>query len=115
MPLITTSDDFKLHFEEAGSGIPIVFAHEFGGDIEVGNLKFDILPKIIGLLHLTLEAILRQMYQKMINHMGRKELPMIYWICLMNYKLKKHILSACQWAGLPTFILDLIIPIGLYH
>ena len=30
MPLITTSDDFKLHFEEAGSGIPIVFAHEFG-------------------------------------------------------------------------------------
>ncbi len=33
MPFITTSDDFKLHFEEAGSGIPIVFAHEFGGDI----------------------------------------------------------------------------------
>ena len=33
MPFIKTSDDFKLYFEEAGSGIPIVFVHEFGGDI----------------------------------------------------------------------------------
>ena len=32
MPCITTTDDVKLHVEEAGEGQPIVFVHEFGGD-----------------------------------------------------------------------------------
>ena len=32
MPLITTRDGTKLHIEEAGSGTPILFVHEFGGD-----------------------------------------------------------------------------------
>jgi len=32
MPLITTRDGTRLHVEEAGSGTPIVFVHEFGGD-----------------------------------------------------------------------------------
>ena len=32
MPLITTDDGVKLHCEEAGSGTPIVFVHEFAGD-----------------------------------------------------------------------------------
>ncbi len=31
MPSITTSDGVKLYYEEAGSGDPIVFVHEFGG------------------------------------------------------------------------------------
>jgi pimeloyl-ACP methyl ester carboxylesterase len=29
---ITTADGVRLHVEEAGSGTPIVFVHEFGGD-----------------------------------------------------------------------------------
>jgi pimeloyl-ACP methyl ester carboxylesterase len=33
MPYLTTSDDVKLYYEEAGSGAPIVFVHEFGGDL----------------------------------------------------------------------------------
>lgn len=33
MPHITTDDGVKLWFEESGSGIPVVFVHEFGGDI----------------------------------------------------------------------------------
>lgn len=33
MPHITTDDGVKLYLEEAGSGIPVVFVHEFGGDI----------------------------------------------------------------------------------
>lgn len=33
MPHITTDDGVKLWVEESGSGIPVVFAHEFGGDI----------------------------------------------------------------------------------
>ncbi len=33
MPHITTDDGVKLWVEEAGAGTPVVFAHEFGGDI----------------------------------------------------------------------------------
>jgi pimeloyl-ACP methyl ester carboxylesterase len=32
MPTLTTDDGVKLHYEESGSGIPIVFVHEFAGD-----------------------------------------------------------------------------------
>jgi pimeloyl-ACP methyl ester carboxylesterase len=32
MPYATTEDGVKLYYEEAGSGTPIVFVHEFGGD-----------------------------------------------------------------------------------
>ena len=32
MPHLTTDDGVKLFFEESGSGVPIVFVHEFAGD-----------------------------------------------------------------------------------
>ena len=32
MPHVTTDDGVKLYYEEIGSGIPIVFVHEFAGD-----------------------------------------------------------------------------------
>ncbi len=32
MPHLTTDDGVKLHYEETGKGIPIVFIHEFAGD-----------------------------------------------------------------------------------
>ena len=32
MPYVTASDGIKLYYEETGSGLPIVFAHEFAGD-----------------------------------------------------------------------------------
>ena len=32
MPHLTTDDGVKLYYEESGSGLPIVFAHEFAGD-----------------------------------------------------------------------------------
>lgn len=34
MPFITTDDDVKLHYEEVGSGTPVVFVHEFAGDLQ---------------------------------------------------------------------------------
>jgi len=40
MPYITTDDKVNLYFEEAGSGIPIIFAHEFGGDIRSWDPQF---------------------------------------------------------------------------
>jgi pimeloyl-ACP methyl ester carboxylesterase len=33
MPQLTTDDGVKLHYEEAGTGVPIVFVHEFAGDV----------------------------------------------------------------------------------
>src|SRR5215204_5217890 len=33
MPHVTTDDGVKLYYEETGSGIPIVFVHEFAGDL----------------------------------------------------------------------------------
>jgi len=32
MPYATTKDNVKLYYEEAGSGTPIIFSHEFAGD-----------------------------------------------------------------------------------
>jgi pimeloyl-ACP methyl ester carboxylesterase len=32
MPNITADDGVKLYYEETGSGVPVVFVHEFGGD-----------------------------------------------------------------------------------
>src|SRR5262244_3128018 len=32
MPHLTTDDNIKLYYEEAGSGVPVVFIHEFAGD-----------------------------------------------------------------------------------
>jgi pimeloyl-ACP methyl ester carboxylesterase len=33
MPFVTAADGTRLHVEEAGSGIPVVFVHEFAGDV----------------------------------------------------------------------------------
>jgi pimeloyl-ACP methyl ester carboxylesterase len=32
MPLLTTDDGVRLHYEDTGAGTPIVFVHEFAGD-----------------------------------------------------------------------------------
>ena len=33
MPYVTSSDGVRLYYEEAGTGIPILFVHEFSGDL----------------------------------------------------------------------------------
>ena len=33
MPTITTDDGVRLHYEETGRGTPLIFVHEFGGDL----------------------------------------------------------------------------------
>jgi len=40
MAHITTDDGVKLHYEEAGSGMPIVFVHEFAGDLRSWEPQF---------------------------------------------------------------------------
>jgi len=39
MPHITTDDDIKLHYEEAGTGEALVFVHEFAGDHRAWELQ----------------------------------------------------------------------------
>lgn len=39
MPSITTDDGVVLHYEEAGSGTPMVFVHEFAGDCRSWELQ----------------------------------------------------------------------------
>jgi pimeloyl-ACP methyl ester carboxylesterase len=39
MPHLTTDDGVKLYYEETGSGIPIVFVHEFAGDLRSYELQ----------------------------------------------------------------------------
>jgi len=39
MPHLTTDDGIKLYYEEVGSGIPIVFVHEFAGDYRSYELQ----------------------------------------------------------------------------
>lgn len=40
MPTITTDDGVKLHYEEAGRGTPVVFVHEFAGDLRSWEPQF---------------------------------------------------------------------------
>jgi pimeloyl-ACP methyl ester carboxylesterase len=35
MPYATTRDHVQLYFEEAGSGTPIIFVHEFAADYAI--------------------------------------------------------------------------------
>jgi pimeloyl-ACP methyl ester carboxylesterase len=39
MPHLTTDDNIKLYYEEVGSGIPIVFVHEFAGDARAYEMQ----------------------------------------------------------------------------
>ncbi len=39
MPHLTTDDGVKLYYEETGSGIPVVFVHEFAGDYRSYELQ----------------------------------------------------------------------------
>jgi pimeloyl-ACP methyl ester carboxylesterase len=32
MPYVTADDGIRLYYEETGSGDPVLFIHEFGGD-----------------------------------------------------------------------------------
>lgn len=40
MPHITTDDGVKLYYEEAGRGAPVVFVHEFAGDLRSWEPQF---------------------------------------------------------------------------
>jgi pimeloyl-ACP methyl ester carboxylesterase len=45
MPLLTSDDSVKLHYEETGSGTPVVFVHEFAGDSRSWELQVRYLSR----------------------------------------------------------------------
>ena len=45
MPRVTTDDGVGLYYEEAGSGAPIVFVHEFAADL--GELPLINFPLVV--------------------------------------------------------------------
>jgi pimeloyl-ACP methyl ester carboxylesterase len=39
MPYATTDDGVRLYFEETGAGVPVIFVHEFAGDLRSHELQ----------------------------------------------------------------------------
>ena len=52
MPYATAKDNVKLYYEEAGSGTPILFSHEFAGDYRNWELQMRYLLAAAPLHHL---------------------------------------------------------------
>ena len=46
MPTLTTDDGVKLYYEEAGTGAPIVFVHEFAGDLRSWELQLQYFSRL---------------------------------------------------------------------
>jgi pimeloyl-ACP methyl ester carboxylesterase len=46
MPTLTTDDGVKLYYEEAGSGTPLVFVHEFAGDLRSWELQMQHFSRL---------------------------------------------------------------------
>jgi pimeloyl-ACP methyl ester carboxylesterase len=46
MPTLTTDDGVRLHYEEAGSGAPLVFVHEFAGDLRSWELQLQHFARL---------------------------------------------------------------------
>jgi pimeloyl-ACP methyl ester carboxylesterase len=45
MPFATARDNVRLHYEEAGSGTPLVFVHEFAGDWRAWEPQMRYFPR----------------------------------------------------------------------
>ena len=52
MPYATTKDSVRLYYEEAGSGTPIIFSHEFAGDYRNWELQMRFFLAAAPLHHL---------------------------------------------------------------
>jgi pimeloyl-ACP methyl ester carboxylesterase len=46
MPTLTTDDGVKLYYEEAGTGAPLVFVHEFAGDLRSWELQLQHFSRL---------------------------------------------------------------------
>jgi pimeloyl-ACP methyl ester carboxylesterase len=61
MPFAITDDGVRLYFEETGSGIPIVFVHEFAGDFRSWEPQIRQFSRQYRCITFNARAIHRQM------------------------------------------------------
>ena len=59
MPHATTPDGVKLYYEEAGSGTPILFVHEYSGDWRSWEPQMRFFSRRLPLHHLFLPRLSR--------------------------------------------------------
>ena len=52
MPHITARDGTRLYYEEAGSGSPVIFVHEYAGDYRTWEMQMRFLLPRAPLHHL---------------------------------------------------------------
>ena len=47
MPYLKTSDGINLYYEKTGSGIPVIFVHEFAGDHRRWEPQVNFFSKVV--------------------------------------------------------------------
>ena len=52
MPKVKTADGTNLYYEEAGTGTPVVFVHEFAGDYRTWEPQMRAFSRSASLRHL---------------------------------------------------------------
>ena len=98
MAHLTTDDNIKLYYEEVGSGIPIVFVHEFAGDVR----SYEMQMRYFG-----------QRYRCIaFNARGYPPSAMTSARCSTRSKSTRRILLACPWVDSPHYTSASPIPIG---
>ena len=73
MSYINTSDGIKLYYEKNGSGIPIIFAHEFAGDHRSWEPQINFFQETSLVYLIQLADIHHQMYLMMSICIVKKE------------------------------------------
>jgi len=111
----TARDGVKLYYEETGTGVPILFIHEFAGDHrawepQLGHfgrrrrcIVYSARGTRIPTFHRTSEAI------------HRNWPAMTRWPSSTTWKSSAHISLGCRWAGSPRFISVSPIPTAHCH
>ena len=79
MPTLTTDDGVKIYYEEAGTGAPVVFVHEFAGDLRSWELQL-------------------QHFSRLYRCIAYNARPTISAQCWTGSGSKKRTSSAFQWA-----------------
>src|SRR6476660_9478174 len=104
MPHLTTDDGVKLYYEETGKGIPIVFIHEFAGDVRSWEQQVRHFSKYYRCITFNARGYppsdVPKDQEKYSQERARDDIRAV----LDALKIDRLILSACRWAASPRFI-----------
>src|SRR5580700_9785754 len=100
MPHLTTDDAVKLYYEEVGSGIPIVFVHEFAGDFRSYELQLRYFGQRYRCIAFNARGYPRRMYPGTASAFRKTAPAMTSARCSMRSKSTRRISSAYRWVDL---------------